>query len=89
MGDHDDEQDLRYVERNLETDFGLDRRVSCEARFVHAEARLRAIRANETPRQKRLRRIAHLRRLIDIIDERHRLTPARAPTIVPDGDTPF
>ena len=67
----DDEQDLGFVTRNLERDFGYDGRCQHEHDWLRAEAALRFRHATETPAEQKARRLAHARWLLAIAAERN------------------
>ena len=73
MTDDSDEADLRYVERNLETDFGYDNRIANERAMLRATTRLLYTVDYETEDERRLRQIAHVRHLIALVEEKHGL----------------
>lgn len=73
MTEDSDEANLRYVERNLATDFGYEDRIANERAMLRATTRLLYTVDYETEDERRLRRIAHVRHLIALVEEKHGL----------------
>jgi hypothetical protein len=73
MSDDSDEADLRYVERNLENDFGYEARIADERATLRATRRVIYARDYETEDECRRRRLAHARWLLAILEEHHGL----------------